>query len=81
MRISSQSNGFYVSAVAGTYVVMLGFNLSPSACHDLMGFAIFRESHDEGEAAFMTAMKVFEETNPGLAASADLNHRVRSRAR
>ena len=38
MRIRKTSQGLTVQAIAGSYVVLLGFNLKRTACNCLMGF-------------------------------------------
>jgi phosphatidylserine/phosphatidylglycerophosphate/cardiolipin synthase-like enzyme len=59
------NGGLTVHAVAGTYVVMLGFNLPEAECDGLLGFSIHRTDHTEKEAYYLRAMKAFEETDPG----------------
>lgn len=75
MRASETFGGLRVSAVAGAYVVMLGFDLPEADCAGLKGFAVHRTSHDENEAGFMTGMKVFRETDPGLPAGSKVSTR------
>lgn len=69
MRTSKTSQGLKVNAIAGTYVVTLGFNLPKSKCGGLLGFSILRTDED-GEAKFLEGMKCFEETDPGFPAGA-----------
>lgn len=81
MRTSNTSGGLLVSVVAGTYVVMLGFDLPEAECADLKGFSVHRTSHDENESCFMKGMKVFRETDPGLPAGQKVstrNHPIQS---
>ena len=40
MRITQTTNGLRVHAIAGTYVVLLGFNLPEAECNGLLGFSI-----------------------------------------
>jgi phosphatidylserine/phosphatidylglycerophosphate/cardiolipin synthase-like enzyme len=68
MRVTVTTDGLKVHAVAGTYVVMLGFNLSESDCNGLLGFSIHRTDHTENEAGYLKAMKCFEATDPGFPA-------------
>ena len=68
MRVPKTNNGLKVYAVAGTYVVMFGFNLDKTACNGLLGFSIHRTDHTENEAYFLSAMKCFAETDPGFPA-------------
>lgn len=62
MRAESENNGLKVYAVAGTYVVMLGFDMPEADCHDLVGFSIHRTDHTENEAYYLPATKCFEAT-------------------
>ncbi|HEX4962955.1 MAG TPA: phospholipase D-like domain-containing protein, partial [Thermoanaerobaculia bacterium] len=58
--------GLTLQAIAGTYVVLLGFDMKPADCEGLMGFAVHRTDHVEDEANWMEGLKTFEETDPGL---------------
>lgn len=69
MRISKTSQNLKVNAIAGTYVVTLGFDLPKAKCTGLLGFSILREDED-GEARYLEGMKCFEETDPGFPAGA-----------
>lgn len=69
MRTSKIQNGFKVNAIAGTYVVTLGFNLPREKCKGLLGFSVLRTDED-GTARFLEGMKCFAETDPGFAAGA-----------
>jgi phosphatidylserine/phosphatidylglycerophosphate/cardiolipin synthase-like enzyme len=66
MRVTKTTNGLKVHAVAGTYVVMLGFDLPQQSCRNLKGFSVHRMDHTEGEAAYIEGMKAFAETDPGF---------------
>lgn len=66
MRTSSVNDGLRVHAVAGTYVVMMGFDLPEAACDNLLGFSIHRVDHTENEAYYLSGMKAFAETDPGF---------------
>jgi phosphatidylserine/phosphatidylglycerophosphate/cardiolipin synthase-like enzyme len=70
MRKFKTKDGLKVYAVAGTYVVTLGFNLPESDCEGLLGFSIHRVDHDENEARYLEGMKAFAETDPGFPAGA-----------
>ena len=67
MRASNVINGLKVNAVAGTYVVTLGFDLPEADCEGLLGFSVHRQDHTENEAYYLSGMKAFEETDPGFA--------------
>jgi hypothetical protein len=66
MRVTKTNGGLKVHAVAGTYVVLLGFDLAEADCDGLLGFSIHRTDHTENEAYYLTGMKAFAETDPGF---------------
>jgi len=66
MRTTKTTNGLKVNAIAGTYVVMFGFDLPEAECSGLLGFSIHRVDPAENEAGYLKAMKVFTETDPGF---------------
>lgn len=68
MRVTETNDGLKVYAVAGTYVVLLGFDLAKANCNGLLGFSIHRRDHTEDEAFFLSGMKAFAETDPGFPA-------------
>lgn len=72
MRISKTRQGLTVRAIAGTHVVLLAMHLDVAACKGLMGFAIHRTDHAEDEAWWLQGTKTFAETDPGLAAGAQV---------
>jgi len=47
MRKKKTRNGFTVNAIAGTHVVLLGFDLAGVQRKGCLGFAIQREDHTE----------------------------------
>jgi hypothetical protein len=53
MRNSVTSNGLTVNAVAGTHVVLLGFDLTDAARAGCLGFAVQREDVTEHETYWM----------------------------
>ncbi len=75
MRVSKKAGELKVVAIAGTYVVMMGFDLPEDACDGLLGFSIHRTDHDENEAYYLSAMKAFAETDPGFPAGAEYSTR------
>lgn len=66
MRVTRSNGGLKVHAFAGTYVVMLGFDLPQADCAGLLGFSIHRTDHTENEAGYLEGMKAFAETDPGF---------------
>jgi phosphatidylserine/phosphatidylglycerophosphate/cardiolipin synthase-like enzyme len=75
MRATKTNNGFRVHAIAGTYVVMLGFDLSEAECDGLLGFSIHRTDLTENESGYLTATKAFAETDPGFPAGSQYSTR------
>lgn len=66
MRIKHSSKGLTVHVIAGTHVVLLGFDLSPEKRKACLGFAIQREDHTENERYWMSGMKTFKDTELDL---------------
>jgi hypothetical protein len=64
MRKRKGSNGLTVNAVAGSYVVVLGLNITDAMRNGLRGFAIQRTDHTENETYWMSGTKVFESVEP-----------------
>lgn len=70
MRVTKTTDGLKVLAVAGTYVVTLGFNLPEADCQGLLGFSIHRVDHAGNRAGYLEGMKAFAQTDPGFPAGA-----------
>jgi phosphatidylserine/phosphatidylglycerophosphate/cardiolipin synthase-like enzyme len=66
MRVTNIDSGLKVHAIAGTYVVLLGFDLPQAQCDGLLGFSIHRSDPAENEAGYLKASKTFAETDPGF---------------
>jgi len=66
MRVRRKNSNFSVHAIAGTYVVLLGFNAKKSATKGLLGYAIHRSDLTEGESYWLKGFKTFEETAPHI---------------
>jgi phosphatidylserine/phosphatidylglycerophosphate/cardiolipin synthase-like enzyme len=67
MRKQVQGNDLIVHAVAGTYVVMLGWDITADNVKTgLLGFALQRIDLTENETHFMRGMKTFPGTSPQL---------------
>jgi hypothetical protein len=72
MRAIAKNESLRGLAVAGTYVVLLGWDLADTSLkRGLLGFAIQREDKTEGETYWLRGMKTFPETQPPLAAGGD----------
>ena len=67
MRQQVRGNGLILQAVAGTYVVTLGWDIEQENLKaGLLGFAVQRVDHTENETHFMRGMKSFPNTTPQL---------------
>jgi PLD-like domain len=64
MRNRRSENGLTVNAVAGSYVVILGLNITDALRKGLRGFAIKRSDKIEKETYWMLGTKVFESVEP-----------------
>ncbi|MBC7781338.1 MAG: hypothetical protein H7125_14685 [Proteobacteria bacterium] len=64
MRSRRAVRGLTVQAIAGSHVVLLGFDLDLRLCPGLLGFAIHRTDHVEDEAYWLEGLKTFAETDP-----------------
>ncbi len=64
MRKKVTNGQLSVQAIAGTHVVLLGMNLPIEACAGLLGFAIRRHDHTEGEMYWLGAYKTFASVEP-----------------
>ena len=64
MRKRVSKGGLTVNAVAGSYVVVLGLNISDAKRKGLRGFAIKRTDKTEGESYWMSGTKTFESVEP-----------------
>jgi phosphatidylserine/phosphatidylglycerophosphate/cardiolipin synthase-like enzyme len=66
MRKQVRGNGLVLQAIAGTYVVTMGWDVAAPQQAGLLGFAIQRADHTENETYFMRGMKTFPNTSPPL---------------
>jgi len=66
MRVRNESDGLAAMAVAGTYVVLLGWDMPEQQMLDLgvLGFAVRRERERDGERIWLSGMKTFEQVEP-----------------
>ena len=64
MRNRVSKGGVTVNAIAGSFVVLLGLDVSESKRKGLQGFAIKRTDHKEGESYWMSGTKTFEKVEP-----------------
>ena len=69
MRKQVRDNGLVVHGIAGTHVVLLGWDvLEDGAKEGLLGFAIQRTDHVEGDVRWLRGMKTFPDASPSLPA-------------
>ena len=73
MRSRKTKAGLTINAVAGTHVVVLGFNITEAMRNDLRGFAILRTDHTESESYWLSGTKVFESVDPHPAAGSQFS--------
>jgi len=59
MRNKEQKGDLITQAIAGTHVVLLGMDLPEQDCPGLLGFALRREDHTEGEKYWLSGYKTF----------------------
>jgi phosphatidylserine/phosphatidylglycerophosphate/cardiolipin synthase-like enzyme len=64
MRNKEQKGDLSVQAIAGTHVVLLGMDLPKQECPGLLGFALRREDHTEGEKYWLSGYKTFKSVEP-----------------
>jgi hypothetical protein len=64
MRNKEQKGNLSVQAIAGTHVVLLGIDLPKTKCPGLLGFALRREDHTEGEKYWLSGYKTFASIEP-----------------
>src|SRR6266581_2068391 len=64
MRNKKTKGDLSVQAIAGTHVVLLGMDLPEQDCPGLLGFALRREDHTEGEKYWLSGYKTFKSTEP-----------------
>jgi len=65
MRERSPDGPITVRAVAGTYTILLGIDVAPELADGLMGFAIERVDHTEGERAYLCNSLLFQANDKG----------------
>lgn len=64
MRKAISRGGMLVNCISGTYVVLLGMDISENLRKGLLGFAIHRIDHKEKERYWLKGFKTFEATMP-----------------
>jgi hypothetical protein len=71
MRQKKSHDGLTAMAIAGSYVVLVGWDLSAKTIKDekILGFSLQRLRHSDGERIWMPGMKTFEAVDPNCASS------------
>lgn len=64
MRNKQENDQLSVQAIAGTHVILLGMNFPEAKCTGLLGFAIRRHDHTEGESYWLSGYKTFASVEP-----------------
>lgn len=66
MRVKRKKDGLTAMAVAGTNVVLIGWDMAEAdiRARNVLGFAIRRERHEDGEVIWLAGMKTFATVDP-----------------
>ena len=66
MRDSDSNSGLTGLAVAGSYVVLLGWDMAETdiKANAVLGFGIERSRHSDGEVIWLTGLKTFQSVDP-----------------
>ena len=64
MKKRDTKDGVTVHAIAGAYVVLLGFDVTAQRRNSLLGFAVKRTNHATNEDYWLPGMKTFQEIEP-----------------
>jgi len=67
MRKREEGDQLSIHAIAGTHVVLLGMDLPQEKCPGLLGFAVRRHDHTEGEIYWLGGYKTFASVVPHAA--------------
>jgi hypothetical protein len=62
MRYSAKNAGVSANFIAGTYVVLMGFDATEEVCNGLLGFADQRTDKTENERYWLRGFRTFEAT-------------------
>jgi phosphatidylserine/phosphatidylglycerophosphate/cardiolipin synthase-like enzyme len=78
MRRRDQGDGLTAMAVAGNHVVTLGWDMEEADIREkkVLGFAIRRRRHADGEAIWLSGLKTFEAVEPDPAPGAQVSSRA-----
>jgi hypothetical protein len=65
VREVGQANDIEIQLIGGTYVVLIGMSVAAQRLAGLLGFAIERTDHTEGEKYFLYNNLLFERNEAG----------------
>ena len=66
MRVKQQQGGLTALAIAGTHVVLIGWDMAEASMRGqgILGFSLQRRRHEDGEVIWLPGMKTFEAVDP-----------------
>lgn len=66
MRLQKSDNGLTAMATAGSYVVLVGWDMDEAVLRQrgILGFSLQRKRHEDGEIIWLGGMKSFEAVEP-----------------
>jgi phosphatidylserine/phosphatidylglycerophosphate/cardiolipin synthase-like enzyme len=66
MRATKSHNGLKATAIAGNHVVLVGWDLPEATLRNrnVLGFALERKRHSDGEVQWLSGMKTFQAVDP-----------------
>ena len=75
MRAQRTEGDLHVQAIAGSHVVIFGFDWPAARASALQGFALHRTDHGTGRADWLDSQKRYLSTDPGTATGAQVSTR------
>lgn len=75
MRAQRTEGDLHVQAIAGSHVVVFGFDWPAARAGELQGFALHRTDHSTGRADWLESQKRYLSTDPGTARGARVSTR------
>ena len=75
MRAQRTQGDLHVQAIAGSHVIVFGFDWPQQRAGELQGFALHRTDHSTGRADWLEAQKRYRSTDPGTERGARVSTR------
>nr|WP_315399672.1 phospholipase D-like domain-containing protein [uncultured Duganella sp.] len=75
MRAQRTEGDLHVQAIAGSHVVIFGFDWPAARAGELQGFALHRTDHHSGRADWLQSQKRYRSTDPGTATGTPVSTR------